>query len=647
MSGKSGKYSSIPSEDPDSKNKSYPGKSAQTTTIVLTAVGVAISVIILGLLIPTLVFAAQAKSSSSSASSLEMVNVLPLDQTESLVSAQAGIQSYKLVVVGGGIGGMHTAFRASQKLPTGQVALFEATNRVCGIIEDFELAGSTTAHPLRIGGCALRFNRGTMVPMRNLANELGIPLYFTGFKSRWQLLGREGDGSYLPDVRAGWQLPAIPYGEDPEDPELSALLYLFGSAQGNGVDVNPITGVDDAAAGNHPTQKCGEFPDIYSMYKHYFGDVYANFICSVNVGFLGDCWGGHEPCGYLDWYQREWNTAENGYPVGGVSELCRRMRANGTANGAKFFYSERVLKVDKSGSKFVIVTSKRVVSAEEVVFNLSPEELKKIGGSIPESILLKPQSKAPKAVESLTIAATFPNAWWETAELTTPDSDTRSYRLLQAGGGCFNRLEIHNHPYNFLHNTIRVVYTDYACKENWRSIIALGDAEVKKEIMRGLKNAYPSLTIPQPTAVYSKTEGQAWFYHAPGTDYTVQEISDWAKMPLGQSSRVCLAHQAYRTVDSGWAVSSVRLSAQCLNRFYPQQFSESTLEAWETAYGRIEPGWTGEIETPSPLGNEIFEFNSSTPVTWNVAPFTYVASVSGSSVVGIQNQEARKRPEGH
>lgn len=579
-----------------------------------------------------------------------------LSAAEQLVEKSAAslpTLTVKLAIVGGGMGGVHTAFRAARATPN-QVALVEATDQLCGIIRDTELVGSTANKPLRFGSHALRYPLGTMVPLRNLFNELGIPSYCNGFTSRWNLFGRQGDASYKKAIRAAWDLPNTPFGQYPSDPEYSALLYLLGAQQGNGVNINPLTGVDDYAAGNHPSQRCGEFKDTYSMYQAYFGETYANFICSVNVGFLGDCFGGFDPCGYLEWYNREWNTGDNCYPVGGFSEVCRRMRSNATQNGAKFFQNEPALSIETiSGGRVRITTAQRIIVADQVVLGIAPRELKSVSGNVVTQILARPESKAPKPINSVTIAAQYSSAWWRDAGIF---SDNANYRLLQVGGGCFTRLEAHNNPYASLHNTIRVVYTDYQCVDVWKALLALPESALRAELSRSLKRAFPAANITEPIKVFGEWEEAAWYYNSAGATFTPEQVFQWARAPLGNNVPVCLANHAYRVVDSGWSVASVRTSAQCLNRFNPNVFTETTLQNWETAYGRITPGYDGEMLAPSALANEIFDWNATTTVQWSVPPFSYrtlAASVSSAADATTTTDAdgntipTHGRPQGH
>ncbi len=550
-----------------------------------------------------------------------------------------------MAVVGGGIGGVHTAFRAARALP-GHVVLLEATDRNCGIIRDIELINSTATKPLRGGTHALRYNLGQMIPIRNLFNEFGIPSYCNGFKSQWQVYGRNGDASYKQKIRSAWNLPNIPFAQYPSDPEYSAMLYFFGAAHGNGVDINPLTGVDDFAAGNHPTQKCGDYKNVYSLYQAYFGDAYANFICSVNVGFLADCYNANDVCGYLDWYQREWNTAENCYPVGGFSEVCLRMRANAThpQNGAKFFQNEPALTIDTiAGGKIRITTAQRIITADQVVLSISPKELSKIGGNLPAQILARPESKSPKSVASVTVGAQYPTAWWRDAGLL---SGIDNYRLLQVGG-CLTRLEVHNNPYAQAHNFIRVVYTDHQCIDIWKSFIALPEAALRAELARSLKRAFPELDIPEPVKVFGEWEEGAWYYNAAGSEFSPAQVTAWARAPLGTNVPVCLANHAYRVVDSGWSVAAVRTSAQCLNRFLPAEITATALNNWETAYGRITPGWDGETLIPSALANEIFSWNSSTPITWSVPPMSYRTVGAGALSASVSTGSTITDEEGN
>ena len=71
----------------------------------------------------------------------------------------------------------------------------------------------------------------------------------------------------------------------------------------------------------------------------------------------------------------------------------------------------------------------------------------------------------------------------------------------------------------------------------------------------------------------------------PGTPYTWQQLSAWANAPLGSNSRVCINHGSTQIYYSGWAISAINRTDECLLRLFPNTFTPTMAEAWRTANG--------------------------------------------------------------
>ena len=63
---------------------------------------------------------------------------------------------------------------------------------------------------------------------------------------------------------------------------------------------------------------------LAQLYEDLYTGYGENLLCKSNFGFLGDCEGGTPTCLYLEWNYREYNTLDELYPVGGMSEFCIR-----------------------------------------------------------------------------------------------------------------------------------------------------------------------------------------------------------------------------------------------------------------------------------------------------------------------------------
>jgi hypothetical protein len=270
----------------------------------------------------------------------------------------------------------------------------------------------------------------------------------------------------------------------------------------NGASTDPFNPHDTTQ--DHPRHQCHKFPDLYSLYQNYLGPEYALFICNSNVGFLGDCFQPNNPCTYIGsstergYISREYQTVDEGYPVGSMTELCTRQKwlaqHNDKGVRADYVLGEKVLgiyknyKKGKHDARYVVTTDKRKVYADEVIIATEPNAIAQMDGEIPERILEQPEFDTPSAVEVITITIHWKahTPGWDWMDTIT-DTLWASYRFLfflafffsaQSypffprminTGSCVNRLEILNTPYHKNGNMrqLRATYTDYTCLRSW------------------------------------------------------------------------------------------------------------------------------------------------------------------------------------
>jgi hypothetical protein len=138
-------------------------------------------------------------------------------------------------------------------------------------------------------------------------------------------------------------------------------------------EVHPFTGRNCSDPWNGPCPKyvCQDSFSLYDYYAtvHGYRNATHNIpnlqaaqhICEFNVGYFGDCLGGHEPCAYNDWNGIEYTTyGEFCYTPGGISNLCRAMMeevvTNTTAKGSSLSinYREYVVDVNVNKPKSII-----------------------------------------------------------------------------------------------------------------------------------------------------------------------------------------------------------------------------------------------------------------------------------------------------
>jgi hypothetical protein len=405
----------------------------------------------------------------------------------------------------------------------------------------------------------------------------------------------------------------------------------------NGASTQPFNPNDPTQ--DHPRHQCHKFGDLYMMYQYYLGPEFAAFICNVNYGFLGDCRTGIDPCTYIGsstergWVAREWQTADEGYPVGSMTEFCTRQKwlTQHNQNNIKTTYieGEKVLSVSKTGNKYSVKTPKRTVNADEVIFATQPEAISEMTGDIPARLMEAPQFKVPVPMETITIIFHWKSesSGWNWMDAIT-DTVYSSYRMLNTGS-CTNRIDIINDPY---HNggkmrSLRVTYSDNFCIKNLLSIARITDPNLDEyqgstpfpldtilvqEELREIRQLftgegpyafYDIPEIPDPDQVNFDYEPFAWYYTKPGNQYTAKELLDWAVHPL-PNERITLTHQAWNSLYSGWAIGSANNTREAmLSLFGSPYFTREEYDERRLCHDKKPTPWSDDwkavYESPS------------------------------------------------
>ena len=307
----------------------------------------------------------------------------------------------------------------------------------------------------------------------------------------------------------------------------------------------------------------------------------------------------------------QYNNADEGYPVGGMSEFCRREITASKSNGAKFFWNQPVTKISHStgtGYNYVVQTGKRTFLANDLILNIGPFDLANIGGDIPPAILAQPQATTPKSIQTYTVSIQWdPTAprWWD----YILKRYWGSYRRIESAS-CANRLEIQKTPYHMAHHAIRGVYSDSLCLPMWQNLHNLGQSFVRTEAMRLLHEIFDpvlqqlNLTIPEPVLVIGHPENDAWWYMKPFSNISWPALSQWANAPLGNSERICFAHSSHQIYYSGWSASAINRSDECLKRLYPSHFPQSLIDTWKTCGHFIDDNTVGPFYSTPGLSTQ-------------------------------------------
>lgn len=434
-----------------------------------------------------------------------------------------------VIVVGGGAGGLHTAWRLGASGLGSSVCLVEKEARLGGRIYDVSLAPGGPV----FGTGALRVME-TQDVLFGLADELGLTLVQADFED--DLLNARG---YFAASSDELNTVAYPLVDDAMSESALYDLLRFGPERAN----------------------ASAYPDFRSYVRAVAGEQGYHFLRDV-FRFRGDFTYPLDAAGYLDYFDEEWDVCcTASYPVGGMSAFIGGMEAKALAAGVRIFKGEPVLSLSKrSGprARFVVKTETRTFRGKRVVVAADPVGFQHVTGNIAEAIQAQPQFRALMPVRVATVTQWWPENWWADA------TDTNVHRAWTTEH-CLNFIEIPVAAYAEAQNVTRSVYTDdLHCVDFWQRTAARSTAAVNAEIRRGLEYLFPNASIPAPLKTHVQIWPNAWYWLGSMATFTNADIADWATDPLN-GEHISLVGEAYNPQRSGWSDGAYKSSLNTLS----------------------------------------------------------------------------------
>jgi monoamine oxidase len=458
------------------------------------------------------------------------------------VLAQDGINC-KVVVIGGGVGGLHTAYQLSKQPQDGDavnVCLFEKESRLGGrvfdVIHDDE-------HPDMVYGLgALRVMEG-QENIIALARELDITLVRTPYQN--DLINARGRFVFSSDEL----LKAYP-----------SLSTGFMNDSGFGTEL----AFHSLLLANRFLGK--NYFDFRSFARDVLTPEGFEFLRDV-TRLRGEYIRAADVGAYFSYYlEEERQCCVPSYPIGGMSQFVSRMAERAQVNGARITLSAPVLKIDKQAGEFPyqVITANFVANAQHVVIATDASSLNHIEGFITKSITTQPQFQDIIGIKVVVINQKWPKSWW-----IDSGYDGKIINRAWTTEHCLNFIEIPQDDYAARQHVTRSVYSDDpACNEYWENTLAKGGIKaVEREIYQGLKHLFPRANIPKVDRTIIKIWPVGWHWLQGGTSFSTDDITDWAVKPL-DNEEVSLVGESYFISRSGWIDGAVRSSQNVLRRFH-------------------------------------------------------------------------------
>lgn len=449
----------------------------------------------------------------------------------------------EVVIVGGGAGGLHTAYRLAPTLGDG-VCLFEKNPTLGGRIKDEPFDPNDPSSP-RIGVGARRVMEGQEV-LFDLVDELGITLETPDGAS--DLIHARGAFAFSKEAL----LPQYPTLTPDPSGDTETALYdklRFGPARADIASAASFEAYGQAVVGEEGWN-----------FLHDMSRFRADFSAALDAR------------GYLDYLDEEWDVCcTPSYPVGGMSRFIVRMQEEAETAGARIFTSEAVSAIQRDGTGgFTVETAGRVVHAQKVVIAVPPTALVHIDGDVVDDIEAQQAFQDIVPIKVVTISQWWPDSWW--TAVRDPD-DTQVWRAWTTEH-CLNFIEIPIEPYAAAQHVTRSVYNDDpACSDMWSDLLDQGMDQVEAEVRAGLELLFngngvtANVVIPDPLKTTVQIWPDAWHWLGAGASLTNAELFEWAADPLS-GEEVGLVGEAYNVQRSGWSDGAYKSSLHLLETRY-------------------------------------------------------------------------------
>lgn len=466
------------------------------------------------------------------------------------------LEECEVAVIGGGAGGLHTAFRLGPSLGK-KVCLFEKETYLGGRLRDVAFDGTINgAAGPNIGTGGRRVMEGQEV-LFALATELGIELEAP--PNQADLIEARDAFAFSKDDLAVAKYPTIPAAVDPEKDRETEIYDKLRSSTERAKLPSP------------------EYPDFVTYIKKVAGEEQFQFLHDMSR-FRADFEYPLDARGYLDYLDEEWDVCcQPSYPKGGMSAFIRGMETKATQAGVRIYKGEGVTTIAKKDGGYEIATPTKKAAAKKVVIAVPPAGLDKIGGDVADRIKATSQYQQIIGVKVVTVTQWWDDAWWKA--IGKPGGTTAEDKVWRAWTTkhCLNFIEIPIDPYADAQKVTRSAYVDgETCANYWENLAKQGDAAVAAALSTQLTALFnngvsdpATVTIPNAKKTVVQVWPGGWYWLKAGATITNAQLSDWATEPLA-GEPVGLVGEAYNVQRSGWSDGAYKSSIKLLNTKYGQ-----------------------------------------------------------------------------
>lgn len=323
------------------------------------------------------------------------------------------------------------------------------------------------------------------------------------------------------------------------------------------------------------------FPSYDSYVSHYLSPEASEFLSEL-YGYKGDFTESNDPAPYIEYLKALFSELldKNQRPRNGMSEIIEALVNSAKAYGAKLFAESKVISIEKFRAGFTLRTANLTVFAQKVVVATHPAAFMKVKGEVSEEIQATPIFKSIKKRQAFKGAAVYTEAWWEKTGSDAANLSLKPRQKFVSNSNCMGTTLPYGGRGPNGEAVLHTMYMDGACSRKWGDILRISKSDVDRELKRTLEYKFRR-KVPDPLdTVYQYWDEGAWHFQKPGYNYSLTEVSNWAKRPF-PGQEIFLVGDAYNTFR-GWTEGAI-LSA-----------NNALFEGWRVQEGRSLQRRTGD-----------------------------------------------------
>lgn len=495
----------------------------------------------------------------------------------------ASTESVDVVIVGGGPGGLHTAWRLTNP-PVGantgvnpeKVVVLEKSDRLGGRIEDVRF-GPGPNDVAGTGAYRMYDNHYTYFLMQELGVDTNIQADFTVLYGMQSPPCGDG-GNYFGYADSEFQ--NLYCASQTPDDIWEALLCGPNVVKDN--DGNPIYEEIPGIGNKSSLQYLKDTVNNDHKDSKYFLDTYR---------FKGDFLNPVDAASYMNYNAADFAGGDIYYANPGFSAAITAMKNATEEQGGRIYLNEGVTSIDENkDGTFSVKTKHKKFKANYVIIATEHGAIKNIKGDVPEAIVKQKEYKYIQPVQAITVTHQWNRKWWNEdlrypnlsrlADGQLPDGADpilRDVTNLTVDGLTINTSELPVFQHWDDLNVVRSMYTDIPDQtEAWLKLYSKeGIESVNEKIITSLRILYPDLfdgspNEPQILKSHLTLHKEGWYFlkkNALANGITLPSLLQWSLRPLSNKN-VHLVGDAWKPVASGWSAATFMSSQTVLNSFF-------------------------------------------------------------------------------